>query len=75
MRTYDALPSFSLYIVDDSAIMGFFTHGFQGDYQPHLEVRLRLDSGPTKLATMIEQEYAALWRTAKAHAERSGHQE
>lgn len=66
IKAYDQLPSFSAYICDDRAFMGFFVHGMFSNAVPQLEVhRLVNGTQESKLFKMIEDEFESLWGMSK----------
>lgn len=60
VRLYDALPSFSLYGIDDRAFISFSMHGHLAVASPQIQLRGR----DSLMGRCAFQELAALWETA-----------
>lgn len=64
VRWYDGVPPFTMHIIDDTALIGFYAYGGFSHLTPHLEVR----SGENDLTTFEEfcsTQFDALWETAE----------
>ncbi len=61
IRTHSCLPSFSLYLCDDRAFIGFYIHGDFAKDSAHLEVDLSVGRKASPLIDMIHTEFETLW--------------
>ncbi len=61
IRTHACLPSFSLYLCDDHALIGFYLHGDISPAGPQLEVDFSVGREASPLIAMIEDEFETLW--------------
>ena len=61
IRTHACLPSFSLYLCDDQAFIGFYLHGDVSIDGPHLEVDLSVGREASPLIDMVQEEFETLW--------------
>jgi transcriptional regulator with XRE-family HTH domain len=61
IRTHKCLPSFSIYLCDDKAFIGFYVHGDFSNAVPQLEVNLSIDTKSGSFAHMINSEFETLW--------------
>ncbi|MDQ5853474.1 MAG: helix-turn-helix domain-containing protein [Chloroflexota bacterium] len=65
IRTHTCLPSFSLYLCDDHALIGFYLHGDISPAGPQLEVDLSVGREASPLIDMIHEEFETLWRVSR----------
>jgi plasmid maintenance system antidote protein VapI len=65
IRTHACLPSFGLYLCDDHALIGFYTHGDFAIDAPHLEVDLSVGREASPLIDMIHHEFETLWSVSR----------
>ncbi len=61
IRTHACLPSFSLYLCDDHALLGFYLHGDISPAGPQMEVDLSIGREANPLIDMIHDEFETLW--------------
>ena len=65
IRTHACLPSFSLYLCDDRALIGFYLHGDISPAGPQLEVDLSVAREASPLIDMIHDEFETLWSASR----------
>lgn len=65
IRTHACLPSFSLYLCDDHAFIGFYLHGNISPVGPQLEVDLSVGREASPLIDMIHAEFETLWSVSQ----------
>ncbi len=65
IRTHACLPSFSLYLCDNRALVGFYLHGDISPAGPQLEVDLSDGREASPLSDMIHEEFETLWRVSR----------
>ncbi len=66
IHTHACLPSFSLYLCDDHALIGFYLHGDISIGGPQLEVDLGGGREANPLITMIHDEFETLWKVSNS---------
>ncbi len=70
IRTHACLPSFSLYLCDDRALLGFYLHGEISPAGPQLEVDLSVGREASPLIEMLYGEFETLWHVSRPHPSR-----
>lgn len=70
IRTHACLPSFSLYLCDNRAFIGFYLHGDISPAGPQLEVDLGVGREASPLIDMIHDEFEMLWSVSQPHTVR-----
>jgi hypothetical protein len=70
IRTHACLPSFSLYLCDDRALLGFYLHGDISAAGPQLEVDLSVGREASPLIAMLYGEFETLWTVSRPHPRR-----
>lgn len=62
VRIFDSIPSVSQIIIDDTAFVGFYLHGYRSNEAPQLEITLNNESGNyLYLGTVFVEEFEHLW--------------
>lgn len=65
VRLHNSLPSLQMFICDDEALVGFFMHRVDSQYNPQLHVSIKDNMRKhTTIGKRIENEFEVIWRNA-----------